>query len=580
MKIVVKKLFCTLVICAAAAVFAACGNPWMKAITAPLYEDKKTPESPAAPEETTVTGVTVTPGTANVGKGETLLFTATVTGTGSPAQTVTWTVEGGTGGSTIFSTGPNTANLTVDVAETATTLFVTATSTVDTAVSDTATVTVSDLPVTVDSVTVTPSSASVNKGETLLFTATVNGTGSPDQTVTWIVTGGTGGSTIFSTGPNTANLTVAATEITATTLTVTATSTADTSKSSTATVTVTNVLTSITNIADYLATAPGNPIPLEVDLDLASDWSALLTAVSIAPRPVALDLSACTISGMTATSGEFDPGTAGTGESQIVSLVLPDAATSIVDGSPGSPVFQFFTTLEEVSGKKVKTVGNYAFTGYDALQKVDFPEATGVGENAFSSCYGLQTALLPTVTDIGNYAFSGCTVLETVTLSKAETIGEGAFWGCANLTSISLPEATSIGNSAFRDCTSLETVDVSGAVSIGISAFFNCNDLDPINLPVAQTISASAFDGCYNLGSVSLPSAVTIGAGAFGHCDSVTEITLGAVPPTVGWALFEGTAPGTIIIHVPSGSVSDYTTWATANSGNFSSKGITIQALP
>jgi hypothetical protein len=51
-----------------------------------------------------VTSVSVSPGTASVAKGGEKQFTATVTGTNSPAQTVTWTVEGGgTGAGTTIS---------------------------------------------------------------------------------------------------------------------------------------------------------------------------------------------------------------------------------------------------------------------------------------------------------------------------------------------------------------------------------------------------------------------------------------------------------------------------------------------
>jgi hypothetical protein len=48
MKVVVKKLVFSLVICAAA-VFAGCGNPWMKRITASLYDKPEIPVTPVLP---------------------------------------------------------------------------------------------------------------------------------------------------------------------------------------------------------------------------------------------------------------------------------------------------------------------------------------------------------------------------------------------------------------------------------------------------------------------------------------------------------------------------------------------------
>ncbi len=94
------------------------------------------------------------------------------------------------------------------------------------------------LPVTVTSISVSPESVAVQKGNTQTFTATVNGTNSPSQTVTWSVGSSNPGTSIDSSGL----LTVAFGE-TASTLTVTATSTVDNTKSGTATVTVTAAFT-------------------------------------------------------------------------------------------------------------------------------------------------------------------------------------------------------------------------------------------------------------------------------------------------------------------------------------------------
>jgi hypothetical protein len=45
-------------------------------------------------DDPTVTAVTVSPATVSVPKGGTQSFSATVRGTGNPAQTVTWTLSG------------------------------------------------------------------------------------------------------------------------------------------------------------------------------------------------------------------------------------------------------------------------------------------------------------------------------------------------------------------------------------------------------------------------------------------------------------------------------------------------------
>ena len=88
----------------------------------------------------TVSGVTVEPNTSNVARGGSQIFNATVIGSSSPAQTVTWSVTGNVSAATTISGG----TLTVGGDETATTLTVKATSTVDTAQSGTAAVTVTN----------------------------------------------------------------------------------------------------------------------------------------------------------------------------------------------------------------------------------------------------------------------------------------------------------------------------------------------------------------------------------------------------------------------------------------------------
>jgi|GEM_PF-1943012 len=87
----------------------------------------------------------------------------------------------------------------------------------------------------VTSVTVDPVTASVEKGGTKKFVATVNGDNNPSQDVTWGIEGEHVDGTSISTD---GTLTVSSHE-TATSFIVTATSTVDTSKSGTAAVTVT-----------------------------------------------------------------------------------------------------------------------------------------------------------------------------------------------------------------------------------------------------------------------------------------------------------------------------------------------------
>jgi hypothetical protein len=91
-----------------------------------------TPTSATGGGETavTVTGVTISPSTPSAAKGGTEQFTATVAGTNSPAQTVTWTIE--TADKHADTKIDTAGKLTVAAGETKNPLTIRATSTVDT----------------------------------------------------------------------------------------------------------------------------------------------------------------------------------------------------------------------------------------------------------------------------------------------------------------------------------------------------------------------------------------------------------------------------------------------------------------
>jgi hypothetical protein len=176
----------------------------------------------------------------------------------------------------------------------------------------------------------------------------------------------------------------------------------------------------------------------------------------------------------------FDPGTADTGKDKSVSLVLPDAATSIkaadLSNPPNiEPTFKYFSVLKSVSGSKIITVGGVAFAGCAALTTVNLPEAPTISDAAFGICTHLAEVYLPKAATIGEAAFLDCQKLETVTLPKAATIGGGAFYTCIALTEVDLPAAMSIGSNAFEGCTALTTVSLGSTAptTLGINMFFN-----------------------------------------------------------------------------------------------------------
>jgi hypothetical protein len=306
------------------------------------------------------------------------------------------------------------------------------------------------------------------------------------------------------------------------------------------------VITSVAALTSFLSSAPegstvDDPIPVKIEVDLTNTvngWAAMLSAINSAQKYLDLDLSECTMAGMTAVEGEFDPGTANTGEKYITGLVLPDTAASIKAGISYSKTFQYFTGLKTLGASGVETVGQNAFYGCTSLASVELPVAVSIGYAAFWGCTSLESVELPLAASIGNGAFRDCTSLASVELPTATDIGIGAFTYCTNLASVSLPVAVSIGGSAFYGCTSLESVELPAATSIESGAFYNCTSLASVELPAAVSFGDDAFWRCTSLESVELPAAVSFGDEVFYGCTSLESVVLAGLTTINTSAMF------------------------------------------
>ena len=299
--------------------------------------------------------VTVSPSNVQVVTGAQQQFTATVTGT--PNQSVTWSLSGaGCSGSacgTITAVGLYTAPSAVPSPATVT---VTATSKADPSKSGTATVTVA-----VISVTVSPSNVQVVAGAQQQFTATVTGT--PNQSVTWSLSGaGCSGSacgTITTAGLYTAPSAVS----NPAKVTVTATSQADTSKSGRATVIVIPaILVTVSPVSAKVATEAQQQFTATVTgtTNQAVTWSlsgsgctgaacgtitsgGLYTAPASIPNPATVAVIA---------TSQADPSKSGTGIVTVVPPVIVSvlpATAQVIEGAQQ----QFTATVSGTSNTSV-----------------------------------------------------------------------------------------------------------------------------------------------------------------------------------------------------------------------------------
>ena len=78
------------------------------------------------------------------------------------------------------------------------------------------------------------------------------------------------------------------------------------------------------------------------------------------------------------------------------------------------------TIPDEINGKRVTSIGNWAFEACSGLTKITIPRGvTSIEEGAFLRCYGLNEITIPeSVTSIGAWAFNQCSDLTGITIPQ------------------------------------------------------------------------------------------------------------------------------------------------------------------
>ena len=148
------------------------------------------------------------------------------------------------------------------------------------------------------------------------------------------------------------------------------------------------------------------------------------------------------------------------------------------------------------------------------IKDVELSNSGPIGNNAFKSCTGLESAHINNNGVIGNCAFQSCTNLQTATLGEQTTdIGDYAFDGCNGLQGIVIPDAaTSIGSYAFQNCSKMESAKIGSSVeTIEVSAFNGCSSLPVIEIPQSvKAVNDYVFQGCTSLKDVYMADRSTI----------------------------------------------------------------------
>ena len=211
------------------------------------------------------------------------------------------------------------------------------------------------------------------------------------------------------------------------------------------------------------------------------------------------------------------------------------------------------------NGKKITSIGRYAFKGCSGLTSVTLPDSvTSIGYSAFYGCSGLENIYITDIaawckiSELSNLMRYGSNskklylnnelITDLVIPDSVTSIDYGAFCDCSGLTSITIPDSvTSIGEFAFYNCSGLTSITIgSGVTSIVNSAFEGCSGLTSVTIGSGVTsIVNSAFEGCSGLTSITIPDNVTyIGRYAFRGCSGLTSITIGSGVTSMDYGAF------------------------------------------
>ena len=197
-------------------------------------------------------------------------------------------------------------------------------------------------------------------------------------------------------------------------------------------------------------------------------------------------------------------------------LIIPNSVTSI-----GNYAFYRCTKFTELSfeeNSNLKTIGDYAFAGYYNGSNSDYKmeltgeliipnSVTSIGSHAFNLCTKLTKLSFEensNLKTIGDYAFTGYNTFSTISMEFAgeliipnsvTSIGNYAFFYCPYLTKLSFEENSNlktIGNNSFYYNGFTGELTIPNCLtSIGNYAFYNC----PFNKIICYSATPASFSG-------------------------------------------------------------------------------------
>ena len=209
---------------------------------------------------------------------------------------------------------------------------------------------------------------------------------------------------------------------------------------------------------------------------------------------------------------------------------------------------RYITVPEEIEGKAVSSIGEFAFEGETRLREVRLPSRLRrIRTGAFAGCTNLYKIDIPaSVTEIGASAFSNAVRLGTLAIpadSNLISIGDNAFANCTKLRRVDLPASLkSVNGSAFFGTTSNMEINVASKNKHFVSidgVLFNYTKSMIVAYPAGRTAAYTVPENVRYIGScafaytkaslVDLGSVTEIGDSAF----AASSLSAVVIPDTV-----------------------------------------------
>ncbi|MFI3288168.1 MAG: leucine-rich repeat domain-containing protein [Rikenellaceae bacterium] len=171
------------------------------------------------------------------------------------------------------------------------------------------------------------------------------------------------------------------------------------------------------------------------------------------------------------------------------------------------------------------SIGESAFSRDSYLISIECPNVITIGDNAFNYCTKLTTVEFINAITIGSCAFMSSEVLSTVILPNVTTVEFSAFNNCNELVVLELPEALTIGDDCFKDARALTELYLPKVILLGVWALAN-TQLVTLDLPNVESVGKYAFYYCDDLLTLSMPKLTSIGYCSLQSCKVLTSLTI------------------------------------------------------